>query len=100
MSRDARRPGRNKSQPAWAQASSSSSRIGRGRLMKTGRLNQPKKSSFAFPPFQRILLIHLQHRQKCILRNLYAADFLHPLLAFFLFLQELALARDVAAVAL
>jgi hypothetical protein len=45
-------------------------------------------------------LIHLQHRQKCFLRNLDAADFLHALFAFLLFLEQLALARDVAAVGL
>ena len=45
------------------------------------------------------LFIHLQHRQKRFLRNLYAADFLHPLLAFFLFFEQFAFARDVAAVA-
>src|SRR5881628_1246194 len=45
-----------------------------------------------------LLLIHFQHRQKSILRNLDAADFLHPLLAFLLFLEQLAFARDVAAI--
>src|SRR5712692_7617846 len=45
-------------------------------------------------------LIHFQHRQKSFLRNLYATDFLHALLAFLLFLEQLAFARDVAAIAL
>ena len=45
-------------------------------------------------------LAHLQHRQERFLRNIHAADALHALLAFFLFLQQLALADDVAAVAL
>src|SRR5438067_13187000 len=45
------------------------------------------------------LLIHLQHRQERFLRNLDAADFFHPLLAFFLFLEQLALTRDITAVA-
>src|SRR6266436_6376913 len=38
------------------------------------------------------LFIHLQHRQKSLLRNLYPADFLHPLLAFLLFLEQFAFA--------
>ena len=42
----------------------------------------------------------LQHGQERFLRNLDAADLLHPLLAFFLLLEQLALTRDVAAVAL
>src|SRR5687767_11121000 len=46
------------------------------------------------------LLINLQYCQKRFLRDLDAPDFLHPLLAFLLFLQQLSLARDVAAVTL
>src|ERR1700688_2898712 len=42
----------------------------------------------------------LQHREKCFLRDVHAADALHALLAFFLLFEELALARNVAAVAL
>src|SRR5215207_4907306 len=42
----------------------------------------------------------LQHGEKCFLRNFDAADALHALLAFLLLLEQLALARDVAAVAL
>src|SRR6266567_9426954 len=45
-------------------------------------------------------LVNLQHRQEGLLRNLDRAHLLHPLLSFFLFLQQLALAGDVAAVAL
>src|SRR3954453_12232849 len=41
-----------------------------------------------------------QHGQECLLRNLDAADALHALLAGLLLLEQLALARDVAAVAL
>ena len=44
--------------------------------------------------------VHLQHGQKRLLRNLHRADLLHPLLPLFLLLEELALAGDVAAVAL
>src|SRR5204863_3058862 len=42
----------------------------------------------------------LEHREKRLLRHLDAADLLHPLLAFLLLLEQLALAADVAAVAL
>src|SRR5688572_16519356 len=45
-------------------------------------------------------LFDLQHRQKCFLWNLDGADLLHALLSFLLLLEELPLARDVAAVAL
>src|SRR3954465_8730176 len=41
----------------------------------------------------------LQHRQKRFLRNLDRADLLHALLALFLLLEELALSRDITAVA-
>src|SRR5437660_3871657 len=44
-------------------------------------------------------LADLQHRQKGFLRDVDAADALHALFAFFLFFEELALSRDVAAVA-
>src|SRR3954469_12359494 len=42
----------------------------------------------------------LQGRDEGLLRHLDAADHLHPPLAFLLLLQQLALAGDVAAVAL
>src|SRR6267143_3164443 len=45
-------------------------------------------------------LVNLQHRQEGFLRNLDGAHLLHALLSFFLLLQELALAGDVAPVAL
>src|SRR5688572_886293 len=45
-------------------------------------------------------LIELQDGEECLLGNLHAADLLHPLLPLLLLLEELALARDVAAVAL
>src|SRR6476660_4710300 len=41
-----------------------------------------------------------QHREKGLLRDLDAADALHPLLAFLLLLEQLALPRNVAAVTL
>src|SRR5437899_3793842 len=43
---------------------------------------------------------YLQHRQKRLLGDIHAAHALHAPLAFFLFLEQLALARDVAAIAL
>ena len=48
----------------------------------------------------RSFVSDLQHRQERFLRNLHGADALHALLAFLLLLEQLALARDVAAVAL
>src|SRR5258706_5961992 len=45
-------------------------------------------------------LVNLQDRQKCLLRDLDRSHLLHPLLSFFLLLEQLALARDVATVAL
>src|SRR5579884_3796487 len=42
----------------------------------------------------------LQHRQERLLRHLDASHLLHPLLALLLLLEQLALAGDVAAVAL
>src|ERR1017187_1105561 len=43
---------------------------------------------------------YLQYRQEGFLRDLHAAHALHALLARFLLFEQLALARDVAAVAL
>src|SRR5439155_23599159 len=42
----------------------------------------------------------LEHREKRLLGDLDAAHLLHALLAFLLLLEQLALARDVAAIAL
>src|SRR3546814_10706826 len=44
--------------------------------------------------------VHLERLDEGRLRNLDLAELAHPLLAFLLLLQQLALARDVAAVAL
>src|SRR5215208_1708998 len=44
--------------------------------------------------------VHLENGQERLLRNLDGADLLHALLPLFLLLEELALARDVPAVAL
>src|SRR5262249_34631636 len=43
--------------------------------------------------------VDLQDRQEGLLRDLHATDLLHALLPLFLFFEELARARDVAAVA-
>src|SRR5262245_45439094 len=45
-------------------------------------------------------LVEVEHGEKGLLRNLDGADLLHPPLARLLALEQLALARDVAAVAL
>src|SRR5438309_1273377 len=45
-------------------------------------------------------LVNLQDRQKRFLRDLHRAHLLHALLSLFLLLEQLALARHVAAVAL
>src|SRR5690242_3024423 len=42
---------------------------------------------------------HFQYSEECFLRNVHLADALHAALAFFLFFEQLAFARDVAAVA-
>ena len=47
-----------------------------------------------------LFFAHLQHRQERFLRNVDFADALHPLLAFLLLFEQLALAADVSAVAL
>src|SRR5436189_4331837 len=43
--------------------------------------------------------VHLENREKRLLRNLDRAHLLHSLLSLFLLLEEFALSRDVAAVA-
>src|SRR4051812_47100737 len=45
-------------------------------------------------------LVNLEDGEEGFLRNLYGAYLLHPLFSFLLFLEQLALARDVAAIAL
>src|SRR2546422_1079321 len=49
---------------------------------------------------EAITSFDLEESQERLLGEVHAPDLLHPFLAFFLFLQELALAGDVAAVAL
>src|SRR6185436_1964642 len=63
------------------------SRINRNRA----KFTKPARSS-TIPP--------LQDGEERLLRNLHRADLLHAFLALFLFVEQLALARDVAAVAL
>src|SRR6188472_4459692 len=47
-----------------------------------------------------LLAVEVQDGEERLLRHLDAADLLHPLLALLLLLEQLPLARDVAAVAL
>src|SRR6478752_4886258 len=70
-----------------------------GRWCGSAPRRAPTSRSLAVLPSDRPLL-HLQHRQERLLRNLHGADLLHALLALLLLLEELALPRDVAAVAL
>src|SRR5215813_1085765 len=58
------------------------------------------KSNEDSPHAEAPISIYLQDRQERLLWDLDAAHLLHALLALFLLLEELALARDVAAVAL
>src|SRR5581483_3246912 len=46
-----------------------------------------------------LLALDAEHGEEGFLRDLHRADLLHALLAFLLLLQQLALARDVAAIA-
>src|SRR5437660_2271588 len=57
-------------------------------------------SAMSHQPSAVVFRVHLQHRQERFLRDLDLADPLHPLLAFLLLLEHLALACHVAAVAL
>src|ERR1035438_9725670 len=52
------------------------------------------------PPGRSPLLAELEHRQESLLGDLDPAHLLHPLLTLLLRLEQLALARDVAAVTL
>src|SRR5215813_1322284 len=60
----------------------------------------PKGGSLATARRRSSLLADLEDREERLLRDLDAADRLHPLLAGLLLLEELLLARDVPAVAL
>src|SRR5688572_11263717 len=53
-----------------------------------------------FAAVRSVFVSGAEHRQERLLRDLDAADLPHALLALFLLLEQLALARDVAAVAL
>src|SRR5829696_3780961 len=67
------------------------------------RLAPVTRQRFPFRPRSMAALLRvaeLEHGEEGLLRDLDAADLLHPLLALLLLLQQLALARDVAPVAL
>ena len=72
---------------------------GRTVSLPTGHHRPPDRPA-ARPPPGCTTSLDLQHGQERLLRDLDRADLLHALLALFLLLEELALARDVAAVAL
>ena len=46
-----------------------------------------------------LYLVKLQNGKECFLRHFHTSDLLHPLLAGLLLLKELALSRNVAAIA-
>src|SRR5262245_5553455 len=56
------------------------------------------KSKIIWDPWSS-LLADPEHREERLLRDLHRAELLHPLLAFLLLLEQLALARHVATVA-
>src|SRR5438067_1495737 len=56
--------------------------------------------AFCLLPFTLLFGPHLEHSQERLLRNLHAADLLHPLFPFLLLFEQLSLSRDVSAVAL
>src|SRR5687768_17080309 len=60
----------------------------------------PARSRRRRPRSSLPLLVEVEHREERLLRHLHPADLLHALLALLLLLEELALPRDVAAVAL
>src|SRR5215831_10685588 len=62
--------------------------------------NQPPLATTHHSPLTTTLLIRFQHSQERLLRDFNLADLFHSLLAFGLLGPELALAGDVAAVAL
>src|SRR5262249_43561440 len=66
---------------------------------RTGRRRSPG-GPYPPGPSASILAAGAQHREKRLLWDLDFAHFLHPALALFLLLEELLLARDVAAIAL
>src|SRR5690606_29141665 len=47
---------------------------------------------------QIILIIQLQYRHKCGLRNLYPTDLLHLFLTFFLFFKKFTLTGNIATI--
>src|SRR3954469_11847152 len=99
--RRAPRPGRRRPRPPrWAAAATGRSRGSRGACRaRRSRPTCRRRRSRSARARSR-LVPQLQHRQERLLGPLDAADLLHPLLALLLLLEQLALTRDVAAVAL
>src|SRR5262249_3762432 len=101
---------RPKAAPAWRRYASSRA-SGRKRPIATMRLASlaSRKSSGSITLLirrapsrwmERVLVVEREGGDECLLRHFDAADLLHPLLAFLLAVEKLALARDVAPVAL
>ena len=63
------------------------------------RVAKQKLAVFDVARCEHSALLRLQHLDEGFLRDVDLADALHPLLTFLLLLEQLALARDVAAVA-
>src|ERR1700722_13887088 len=83
--------------PASVCAKASADTKSRNENSTPNRNIQPPTSKW---PILTAALAHLQHSQESFLRNVHAPNPLHPLLAFLLFLQQLTLTGNVAAVAL
>src|SRR5450755_197902 len=91
IARCARASARTPAPPRRAAAATGPDQIARSACPAAGSRGSPSLSA---------LLAEFEHGQERLLRHLDPADLLHPLLALLLLLEQLALARDVAAVAL
>src|SRR3954454_15901520 len=76
------------------------SRCARRRREPAHSRNPHRRSASRAPWLTLRRLVQVEHGKERLLRHLDAPDVLHPLLALLLLLEQLALARDVAAVAL
>src|SRR5690606_17168186 len=79
----------------------SSSQIRPVRAASTVRIRARSIFTLGYlPRLRRSLVVHLQNGKEGLLRDFHPTDLLHALLTFLLLLQQLLLARGVAAVAL
>src|SRR6185437_9160505 len=76
------------------------SRCVRRRRARAARRSVRTPCASRGPSARLLSLPDAEHREERLLRHLHPADLLHALLALLLLLEQLALARDVAAVAL